>query len=248
MLKYFERLVKWSASGAAALLLLGAGSAYAALTPVNSPNGSEPNLINNSSQPSVMNYLYGAGNYTRIDDSVDQIWSVSSGNTFVVAKFAGNGEVLGYFPGASGPTNASTFQALYSVGGSGYAVSGSSSGLNQNTFRWGIQAGAAQGTQYFSSSPVDNLLDSSAFKDHMVTFKITGNAGHPNNAIGDFVIAFEDLIENSKKGLASDRDFNDAVFQVKPSNLAVPEPATYLLLGSALLLTLVAKRRSLGKA
>src|SRR6266481_4596364 len=42
--------------------------------------------------------------------------------------------------------------------------------------------------------------------DHMVTWLITGNSGHGDNVIGDYVIAFEDLPLGQ-----SDLDYNDLV-------------------------------------
>ncbi len=241
------RQVKWQA-GQVILLLACAclvSPLGASLTPVNNPNGSEPNLINNSFQPSILNALYGAGNYTRIDDSLDQIWTANNGSVQVVAKFAGNNEILGYFSGVSGVTDGSTFHTLYNVAGSGYAVSGSTSGLNLPAFRWGLLTSAAQGTNYFSSKPSDNTLDAVGYNDHMVTFLITGTGGgFTNNPIGSYIIAFEDLINNPAKGLSSDRDFNDAVFEVKGGHLNVPEPSTYLLLG-VMLLVAVARRQRL---
>lgn len=227
-------------------LLLVSSPIHAALTPVASPNGSEPNLINNSFQLSVMNALYGAGNYTRINDSSDRVWSATNGSIDAVAKFAGNGQKLGYFSGSSGTVDGSTFNLLFSVVGSGYGVSGSASGLNLANFRWGLKTGPAQGTQYFGSNPIDNTLDSPAYNDHMVTFLITGTAGgYVSNPLGAYVIAFEDRINN--KHLSSDRDFNDAVFEVH-NTVPVPEPSTYLTLLTTLGLGMYMTRKYRGEA
>jgi hypothetical protein len=143
-----------------------------------------------------------------------------------VARFAGNNQTLGYFTGAAGLTDGTTFNTLYNVGGSGYAVTGSSAGMTDPSFRWGLMTTGEQGTRYFSSKASDNLLDDAAYKDHMVTFKITGTSGgYSGNIIGNYILAFEDLIINKHKGYNSDRDFQDAVFEYK--KIGVPEPSTY---------------------
>jgi hypothetical protein len=94
-----------------------------------------------------------------------------------------------------------------------------------------------------SSNPLDNTLDSAGNSDHMVTFLITGNAGgFGSNTLGAYVIAFEDRIQNAGLGLSSDRDFNDAVFEVRHS-VPVPEPSTYLMLFSVLGVGLLVTQR-----
>ncbi|MDP1834429.1 MAG: DUF4114 domain-containing protein [Chlamydiales bacterium] len=239
----YERMFKSVQSVGFALLLLFSMPVSAALTPINSPNGADPNLVQNSSQTSIMNHLYGSGNYTRVDDSLDQVWTANNGTTQVVARFAGNNETLGYFVGNSGATGAGNFQTLYNVNGSGYGVTGGST-INQNSLRWGLKTSGQQGDQYFSSLASNNTLDVSASRDHMVTFKITGTSGGFNdNVLGNYVIAFEDLIDNTAQGRSSDRDFNDAVFEVG-QQVKVPEPATYALLGSSLLMAFAVRRKA----
>lgn len=221
-----------------AMMALLSASGEATLTPINAPGGSEPNLVVNSAQQSVLNHLYGAGNYVRVDDSLDQIWNSTNGTTQVVARFAGNNQTLGYYKGSSGLTDGTTFNTLYNVGGSGYGVTGASAGLTEPNFRWGLKTVGSQGTQYLSSKPSDNVLDDAAYKDHMVTFKITGTSGgHSGNVIGNYILAFEDLLYNHYKGYTSDRDFQDAVFEFK--KIGVPEPSTYLILGTTLFAAMV---------
>ena len=63
----------------------------------------------------------------------------------------------------------------------------------------------------------------------MVTWLIAGVAGHPDNHVGAFVIAFEDL-----SGLG-DRDYNDLVVEVRGvSDAPIPLPATLALVAAGL--------------
>lgn len=204
------------------------------LTPINDSNASEANLVNTvisgktnpTFNTSIMDHLYGAGNYLRINDSFDQLWSSSSGTANVVAKFAGNSEIIGYYANAIGPTNAGTFIPLFTVSGSDYSVSGNAIIPALALFRFGLQTSPAEGTQFLSSLDINNpdLLD------HMVTFFIPST--------GHYVLAFEDLLIG-----ASDRDFNDAVFEISGVSVHVPEPTTYLLMGSFLAIAALLKRR-----
>jgi hypothetical protein len=63
--------------------------------------------------------------------------------------------------------------------------------------------------------------------DHMVTWLISGNEDKPNNPVGSYVIAWEDLPPKY-----TDSDFNDLVVEVTVA--PVPIPAAILLLGSGL--------------
>lgn len=60
----------------------------------------------------------------------------------------------------------------------------------------------------------------------MVTYLITGSLDHPDNHVGAYVIAFEDLPGGG------DRDYNDLVVEVRgPLDApSVPAPATLVLL------------------
>lgn len=224
-------------------LSLFSAAAHASLTPVNPSPGGDPSLlVPNGSTPSVMQTLFGAGNYTRVDDSGDNFWSSQGGTATVQAAFAGNNETLGLFNGGNSVTTGGAgFTTLFSVSGSGYSITGSGSVPVSNLFRFGLMTSPAQGTQYMSSNAANNTLDSAGFNDHMVTFLITAGA-----SAGNYAIAFEDLLQNSDLGFSSDRDFNDAVFIVSHvAPLPAPEPSTYLLMGS--LLGLVAFRKQISR-
>lgn len=214
---------------------------YSANTVINDNTAGEASLVNNtvSGGTSILNHLYGAGNYTRVSDSLDQIWSINNGNTNAVARFAGNASTFGYYTGTSGLTNGLTFNSLFNITGSGYSVLGSATNLSLNNFRWGLSSGGS----FFSSQPIDNLLSAPPGQDMMVTFQITGNSGgFGSNSIGNYVVAWEDT------GTAgADRDFNDAVIELSNA-VPAPEPATFLVMGTFLTMIYAARRKSLKSA
>jgi hypothetical protein len=87
-------------------------------------------------------------------------------------------------------------------------------------FLWALDP---SGAPLWTSRPSQNR-DS---LDHMVTWQILGNEGNPDNNVGAFVIAWEDL-----RG-GGDRDFNDLIVEVDIAS--APIPASVWLLGSGLL-------------
>jgi Domain of unknown function (DUF4114) len=198
-------------------LLIAAASSQASLTYVNEAAGNgEPSL------DTIMTHVYGAY-YTRIDDSVDQVWDLISptGTASLDAIYAGNSQAL-YTTDLSGNNSAGP---IISYGGNqGYIASGTVTGIispNVNPFLF-MDNSPNTSTTYWSSDPSLN----SDLLDHMVTFAITGGAD-----AGDYVIAFEDLPYGQ-----SDLDYNDFVVQVsgvKP----VPEAST-MIAGALLLLPL----------
>ena len=67
------------------------------------------------------------------------------------------------------------------------------------------------------SNPIRNAM----YQDMMVTFEIIGNAGHPNNQIGNFVVGWEAFPND-------DLDFQDVVYEISGA-MPVPEPLSLLL-------------------
>jgi len=191
--------------------------AEASLTPVG-PGGPEPDLfagLSSNPQGNIMDTLYGPGNYTRVDDSFDQIWMNFSGAAQVRAAFAGSLSSLYYNSGSqtdflvtSNTSLGYLNQSWVPLPSTSEPFSWTMKNTNGNTFR-SIQSQNPGGV------------------DRMVSFQITGNSGHPTNAIGDYVIAWEDLP-------GSGGDFQDFVVEVS-SVAAIPEPSSFLLLSVGLL-------------
>lgn len=73
-----------------------------------------------------------------------------------------------------------------------------------------------------TSNPVNNLSG----HDVLVTFEIIGNAEHPKNQLGNFVLAWEIFPNN-------DLDYQDIVFELSGA-VPVPEPTALLLKISAI--------------
>ncbi|MFH1459043.1 MAG: DUF4114 domain-containing protein [Candidatus Omnitrophota bacterium] len=196
-------------------------------------------ILNNSGAQSltgaggILDTLYGLENLRRFDDDLDQLWSHKTENSSVVtaeAKFASYSQTFGYIYGEEG----NSFTELFTVGSGnlGYGVSNTamfSVGDSGDPFRFGNDPSGQYGPGLFSSVETDNPDQA----DHMLTWYIIGGEKK-----GNFVVAWEDLLN------LGDRDYNDLVVEVsgvRPS--AVPEPATILLLGPALLGLLGLKRK-----
>jgi len=205
-------------------LWLGNG-ALASATPVMPNGGGEPSL---ATPGGILDTLYGLGNLTRMDDSVDQLWGDTGiAHVLVVAKYSGYTQTFGYLPGASG----GALVPLVTLSGNGPVVGTEITfTVDQSTadFRWGDDPnGTAVAPGLWSAREDEN----SDRLDHMVTWLITGNAGRPGNILGAFVVGFEDL-----PGLG-DADYNDLVVLVWGVTDAplVPAPATLTLVGAMVL-------------
>jgi uncharacterized protein DUF4114 len=203
---------------------------WAGATPVMPNMGGEPSLV---IQAGILDTLYGLGNLTRMDDSLDLLWgNTGIAHVLVVAKYSGYDQTFGYLAGESG----GDFVPLVTVSGNGYVSGGEITfSIDQSTadFRWGNDPYGLGGTPGLWSALADENADG---RDHMVTWMITGNAGHPNNILGAFVVGFEDL-----PGLG-DADYNDLVVLVWgvtdgpiTGPLAVPLPASLMLIAASVL-------------
>ena len=223
-----------------AALVLAAVSGHANLTTVNDiwgtgvPGNQEWNVYNTGvgagQGNGIMEYLYGTGNFTRVDDASDLQWVGLNGGATFDAIYAGNSQAL-YTAGVAGiPTS------LILIGsGSTYTTPSRSASPTPYTpvtqpFLFMDNSG---GVNWYSD-PTLNSTDSG--KDHMVTFAVNGylaTAGLASSYVAfadtHYVIAFED----SANG---DYDYNDLVVEVSGVT-PVPEPTT-MIAGALLLLPL----------
>ena len=207
------------------LLLLGAvvvSTAGAYTTQIYYPTYGEPWLdVSRAGYTSILETLYGAGNFARVDDGLDQIWWEFDGTATAEAKYAGHKHDIGYTQGVAGGVT-----ALFSTSGSGYGVTGGFTfDFDPNDYlRFNLQD--TDTGNLWSSLESENTAD--ALNDHMVAFAITGGA-----SLGHYALAWEDLSIGG-----SDRDFNDMVIEVaqaRPGTPEVPEPGSLVLVGLVLL-------------
>lgn len=195
------------------------------VTPGNNPNG-EPNLY------TIMNSLYGAGNYTQLDSSA----FTSTTNTG--QSLYANYEVrYAADPGAYGVRGGDgTFHSIMSfTGGTGPLSSGgtatpASGSVTSSLLTSWVPMGGNFSVAYKNTATGDVFSSDSTLNGdgdiHVILFAL-------NNEPGTFVGGWKDLF-----GLG-DRDYNDAIIQWTvtagdPPD-PVPEPATTALLGTACL-------------
>ena len=226
----------------AGLALIGAelgeaSAAHAYTTSVLPAPGGELSL---ATPGGILDQLYGLGNVSRVDDSLDQAWrNLGIATAIPRAKYAGYSQTFGYV------TESNVFVPLFStsggglLGGPGIQFTDAQSGTS---FGWGDDP---NGTQVGPGLWRDLEADNADGLDHMVTYLVTGNAGHSDNHVGAYVIAFEDL-----QG-GGDLDFNDLVVEVRGvlDAPAVPAPtALVLTLAGAGAAGLVVLRRRAARA
>ena len=139
------------------------------------PSYGEPHLLGPGG---ILDTLYPGG-FTRVGDSIDQLWAPGGGavtvTATVVAKYAGFNQDFGYIPGANGPG----FTGLIPVAtncGPGSPCGLSTTFTITSPFRFADFAGG----QLWSSLPTDNPHN----EDHMVSFL---------TSTGSYVLAFEDV-------------------------------------------------------
>lgn len=209
----------------------------AALTTIlDSPDiHNEPNLLGVNPYPgnpsvSVLETLYGESNLRRVDDDLDVyfVYTEAVATAKMVAKFSGVTDRFGYL------RSDGVLQGVLRAQdrrGSGYMPETFSPlgvldpAETGPVFLMGMRDGPA------SSLPSANLTGA----DQMVTFEIVGVVGHPDNVVGNYVLAFEDTPPNYGT-TTYDGDFQDLVVEVS-GVVPVPEPfAPALLFAAALAL------------
>lgn len=199
-----------------------ASTAMADMTRVNSQNKLfEPGLNR------IMNHLYGAGNYERVDDAYDNLWTYDNlsglGSAQFEAKFSAVGKAtFGFFSG----TDSTKFNPLFDVMRFGYAnpdhpITATLSKEDTSVpFRFGAFFGFGRVGNLYSSDADQNFFD----LDHMVTFEIK-----KDDKVVAYVLAWEDT------RCLGDRDYQDLVIEVSGVSLnnppapIVPAPAAVAL-------------------
>lgn len=189
-------------------------------------SASEPDLIGAGG---ILDSEFGLDNLLRIDDDLDQYWTVTGSEVTVtaVAKYAGFRQDFGFINASNDFTSLLYVPYMDAQSNTFTAIDSGS------PFRFGLDP---SGSPLLSSDPLDNVycgwfLCSQPY-DHMVSWLITGG-----EYAGDYVVAWEDL---KKLG---DRDYNDLVIRVSGAS-PVPAPAALWLFGVGLLsLARVAGRR-----
>ena len=219
-------------------LVLAAASSHAALTTVNDIWGPQPgggasewNIYNTGSGTAangVMEYLYGTGNFTRVDDSSDILWMGSPGGASFEAVYAGASQAL-YTAGVTGSPISSTPILTASGNYAAPVRTGNFIDINPVSQPF-LFLDEANGNNAYSDPALNGGVD------RMVTFAVTGYLADPGvlsswTAFSDgtthYVIAFED---------GTDFDFNDLVVEVSGvAPVPVPEPTT-MVAGALLLL------------
>jgi hypothetical protein len=221
-----------------AALLHGSLGAMAAFTPISdSPDRfDEPNLIGvnpfpGNPNPSALETLYGEANLRRIHDGADIAFRHTGVEATVtpVAHFSALTSSVWLLPNRVKPPQfpfppAHHLVAVAAPSSTGYYPSGAVGGSIALADS-GLVFGLRQGLSDNSRGNSDPSLNNPVF-DWLVTFEIIGNAGHPNNAIGNLVLAWED------SGL--DDDYQDLIIEI--SGVApVPEPSVLLLAATVVL-------------
>jgi hypothetical protein len=196
-------------------LTIAAGLALAVVAAGAMPAAADETFVADyGSLTSMVDGVFGAGNWVRLDDNADQLWAASptggNVNLLVVGKESAYVQNVGYVQGGA-------FTPLIATATPGESASQPIDGA----FYFADLTGPPGNPTLYTSNP-DLNPDNPAGVDHMVSFMATSGA-----YAGQFILAFEDLPQGG------DRDFDDIVFLA--SGVApVPEPGTMVLLGSGL--------------
>jgi len=156
--------------------------------------------------------------------SSDQFWAAFAGDfsARALARFAGKAQSFGYIAddalGNEATESASAFQKLFSVGGSGYNVSGSAKNVDLigQTWSWGRSGGG----DTFSSAAAANPDG----RDHVVTYRIDGL----NDNRTTWALFWEDLDAGRAGHNSSMADYNDLAVEISAANATASSVAAPL--------------------
>jgi hypothetical protein len=201
----------------------------------------EPNLIGvnpypNNLSPSVLETVYGESNLRRVDDGSDIAFRHTgmAATVKAVARF-NNPSIEDRLRFFNPVTDFSRVihgfsrvppAGLFPVGYNPAAQFSNPIAIAESgpVFELGLSSGRR-------SNPIRNTV----YQDMMVTFEIIGNAGHPNNQIGNYVVGWEAFPND-------DLDFQDVVYEISGA-VPVPEPASLFIGGIAFACVSCARRR-----
>ncbi len=209
------------ARGAARVVAVIAGFAAVAsaanFTTVN-PSPSEPDLVE------ILDSLYGAGTYERIDDDSDKVWQADSITVIPRATYSAATQQMGYCLICDGSDDTYLISQVY-----GFTTFGIGDFAAGEVF---LDPDAA--FRFFDMPTghpnVGRVVSDSSPQDYMVTYRLFAD---PDT----YILAFEDWLVTNP---TSDMDYNDLVVQVtlRRNDLTPfannPEPATLLLMGAGL--------------
>jgi hypothetical protein len=235
----FRVQATWFASLVALSLPITAHAAFTTIA--NAPDQfNEPNLIGVNpyplnSNPSVLESLYGESNLRRVDDSFDHAFRHTGSQATVkaVARF-NNTSVdmrLRYYHLVE--DNSATVHSFARVPPAGLFPYGYNTQTQTNN---PILLSASGSVFELGLGPRmrSHSIHNTGGQDMLVTFEIVGNAGHPNNQIGNYVLGWEYFPND-------DLDFQDAVYELSGA-VPVPEPASGLPAGLVLACLSCARR------
>ena len=203
---------------------------------------------------SLMDALYGVGNFTRVNDLYDQLWRHSAGGSSSIvleSRYAGFQNQLGVdpFPQSSIGKLTQEFTRLATVSGSAMNAQFTNinttyahilSGSQIEIFRTDTTITTQRGQQIIKTSykglgdPFTWLIKTPESTPKIWSSLLGQNVDHMDHSVTfrvnrngqtRYVVAFEDL-----RNGGSDYDYNDVVFEVS-SIPSVPEPTSLMIAG-----------------